>query len=104
MTPELRGLIAILRGGNPRWLAFIVERIRAAYTLPPGENRATPIGLADPVRPGKGRRNKSKLDLSFSPFSKRPELDCLRVPQFPKKNFVQERGRKRRYPIVLRVL
>ncbi|KAG2293038.1 hypothetical protein Bca52824_039707 [Brassica carinata] len=30
----------------------------AAYTLPPGENRATPIGLAAPVRPGKGRRNK----------------------------------------------
>ncbi|KAF2534827.1 hypothetical protein F2Q70_00029768 [Brassica cretica] len=35
-----------------------IERIRAAYTLPPGENRATPIGLADPVRPGKDHRNK----------------------------------------------
>ncbi|KAH0893006.1 hypothetical protein HID58_055435, partial [Brassica napus] len=31
-----------------------------AYTLPPGENRATPIGLAAPVRPGKGRRNKRR--------------------------------------------
>ncbi|KAG2266378.1 hypothetical protein Bca52824_073457 [Brassica carinata] len=37
---------------------LLSERIRAAYTLPPGENRATPIGLADPVRPGKGHRNK----------------------------------------------
>ncbi|KAF2584561.1 hypothetical protein F2Q70_00036475 [Brassica cretica] len=35
-----------------------MARIRAAYGLPPGENRATPIGLAAPVRPGKGRRNK----------------------------------------------
>ena len=61
MTPELRGLIATLQRGNPRWLAFTVDRIRAAYALPPGENRATPIGLANPVRPGKGRRNKSNL-------------------------------------------
>ncbi|KAF3600688.1 hypothetical protein F2Q69_00036978 [Brassica cretica] len=58
MTPELRGLSDTLRRGNPRWLAFTVDRIRAAYALLPGENRVTPIGLAAPVRPGKGRRNK----------------------------------------------
>ncbi|KAF2614065.1 hypothetical protein F2Q70_00011982 [Brassica cretica] len=61
MTFELRGLIATLRRGNPRWLAFTVERIRAAYALPPGKNCATPIGLAAPVRPGKGRQNKKVL-------------------------------------------
>ncbi|KAH0883799.1 LOW QUALITY PROTEIN: hypothetical protein HID58_059895, partial [Brassica napus] len=59
MTPELRGLIATLRG-NPRWLAFTAERIQAAYALPPGENRATPVG---PVAP-KGHRAKSKLIFS----------------------------------------
>ncbi|KAG2282476.1 hypothetical protein Bca52824_053696 [Brassica carinata] len=58
MTPELRGLSDTLRRGNPRWLAFTVDRIRAAYALLPGENRVTPIGLAAPVRPGKGCRNK----------------------------------------------
>ncbi|KAF3589010.1 hypothetical protein F2Q69_00030193 [Brassica cretica] len=58
MTPELRGLIATLHRGNPRWLEFTVERIRATYSLPPGKNRATPIGLAAPIRPGRGRRNK----------------------------------------------
>ena len=63
MTPELRGLIATLRTGNPRWLAFTVVRIKAAYALPPGENRATPIGSVVPVRPRKGHRDKSKLTL-----------------------------------------
>ncbi|KAF3572646.1 hypothetical protein F2Q69_00059576 [Brassica cretica] len=58
MTPELRGLIATLRRGSPRWLAFTKDRIRAAYALPQGGNRATPIGPAVPVRPGKGRGNK----------------------------------------------
>ncbi|KAF2574904.1 hypothetical protein F2Q70_00004566 [Brassica cretica] len=58
ITPELHGLIATLRRGSPRWLAFTIDRIRGAYALPPGENRATPIGPAAPVRPGKGRRNK----------------------------------------------
>ncbi|KAG2281379.1 hypothetical protein Bca52824_052599 [Brassica carinata] len=61
MTPELRGLIATLRRGSPQWLAFTVDRIRAAYTLPPGEKRATPVGSVVPIRPGKGRRDKSKL-------------------------------------------
>ncbi|KAF3536996.1 hypothetical protein F2Q69_00022711 [Brassica cretica] len=42
MTPELRGLMATLRRGNPRWLAFTHDRIRTAYALPPGVNRATP--------------------------------------------------------------
>ncbi|XP_048613261.1 uncharacterized protein LOC125587140 [Brassica napus] len=58
MSPELRGLIATLQRGSPRWLAFTVDRIRTAYALPPGENRVIPIGLAAPVRPGKGRCNK----------------------------------------------
>ncbi|KAF3513952.1 hypothetical protein F2Q69_00001596 [Brassica cretica] len=49
MTPELRGLIATLRQGSPRWLLFTVDLIRAAYALPPGENRATPVGPAVPV-------------------------------------------------------
>ncbi|XP_048599731.1 uncharacterized protein LOC125579878 [Brassica napus] len=57
MTPELRGLIVTLRRGNPQWLAFTIERIRAAYALPPGQNCATPIGPAAPVRPGRGRRD-----------------------------------------------
>ncbi|KAF2616759.1 hypothetical protein F2Q68_00039914 [Brassica cretica] len=60
MTPELRGLIATLRRGSPRWLAFTVDRIRAAYALPPDGNRATPIGPAAPIRPGKGHRNKRR--------------------------------------------
>ena len=84
MTPELHGLIATLRRGNPRWLAFTVDQIGAAYALAPGENRATPTGLAAPVRLEKGRRNKSKLIFLFSSFSKRSELDCLSVPQFSK--------------------
>ena len=46
-----------------------------AYALPPGENRATPIGLAAPVRPGKGHQNKSTLFFFFN----RPKLDCLRA-------------------------
>ncbi|KAF3523947.1 hypothetical protein F2Q69_00047903 [Brassica cretica] len=58
MNPELHGLIATLRRGSPRWLTFTVDQIRAAYALPLGGNRATPIGLAALVRPGKGRRNK----------------------------------------------
>ncbi|KAG2296619.1 hypothetical protein Bca52824_043288 [Brassica carinata] len=58
MTPELRGLIATLRRGSPRWLSFTVYRIRAAYALPPGENCATPVGPAIPVRPEKGHRNE----------------------------------------------
>ncbi|KAF3539402.1 hypothetical protein F2Q69_00020375 [Brassica cretica] len=35
-----------------------IDRIRAAYTLPPGEKRATPVGSVVPIRPGKGRRDK----------------------------------------------
>ncbi|XP_013623915.1 uncharacterized protein LOC106383880 [Brassica napus] len=58
MTPELRGLISTLRRGSPRWLSFTVDQIRAAYALPPGENCATPVGPAVPVRPEKGRRSE----------------------------------------------
>ena len=68
MTLELHRLIATLRRGNPRWLAFTIDQIRAAYALPPGENRATPVGLVVPLRPGKGRRNKSKLILLLLSF------------------------------------
>ncbi|XP_048619866.1 uncharacterized protein LOC106354951 [Brassica napus] len=58
MTPELRGLMATLRRGSPRWLAFTHDRIRTAYALPPGVNRATPVALVAPVQPKKGRGNK----------------------------------------------
>ncbi|KAH0903197.1 hypothetical protein HID58_042700 [Brassica napus] len=40
------------------WASTLLDRIRAVYALPPGENRATPTGPAVPIRPGKGRRNK----------------------------------------------
>ncbi|KAH0880005.1 hypothetical protein HID58_067399 [Brassica napus] len=73
MTPELLGLIATLRRGSPRWLAFTIDRIRAAYALPPGENRATPVG---PVRMSTRRS----------------------IPQIC---FVQGRRRRMCYPIVL---
>ncbi|KAH0939109.1 hypothetical protein HID58_006570 [Brassica napus] len=67
MTPELHGLIATLRRGNPRWLAFTVDQIGAAYALAPGENRATPTGLAAPVRLEKGRRNKRAREREVLP-------------------------------------
>ncbi|WZZ32811.1 hypothetical protein YC2023_016212 [Brassica napus] len=79
MTPELRGLIATLRWDSPRWLALTVDRIRAAYALPPGENRATPVGSVVPVRPGKGHRDKSKLI-----FFCLGRFECLCVAQFAK--------------------
>ncbi|WZY77880.1 hypothetical protein YC2023_024264 [Brassica napus] len=53
MTPDLRGLIATLQRGNPQWLAFTVDRIRAACALPPGENRATLFGLQIPFDQGR---------------------------------------------------
>ncbi|KAF3520401.1 hypothetical protein DY000_02061986 [Brassica cretica] len=67
MTLELRGLITTLRRGNPRWLAFTVDRIKTAYALPPGENCATPIGSVVPVRPGKGRRDKRAREKELLP-------------------------------------
>ncbi|WZZ29442.1 hypothetical protein YC2023_012843 [Brassica napus] len=62
MTPELRGLMATLRRGSPRWLAFTHDRIRTAYALSPGVNRATHVTLVAPVRPKKGRCNKRKKE------------------------------------------
>ncbi|XP_013630145.1 PREDICTED: uncharacterized protein LOC106335987 [Brassica oleracea var. oleracea] len=62
MTPELRGLMATLRRGSPRWLAFTHDRIRTAYALPLGVNRATHVALVAPVRPKKGRGNKRKKE------------------------------------------
>ncbi|KAH0899586.1 hypothetical protein HID58_049154 [Brassica napus] len=62
MTPELRGLMATLRRGSPRWLAFTHDRIRTAYALPSGVNRATHVALVAPVRPKKGRGNKRKRE------------------------------------------
>ncbi|KAF3527275.1 hypothetical protein DY000_02037505 [Brassica cretica] len=67
MTPKLRGLIATLRRGNPRWLAFTAERIQATYALPPGENRATPVGPVVPVRPEKGHRAKRAREKEVLP-------------------------------------
>ncbi|KAG2283620.1 hypothetical protein Bca52824_054840 [Brassica carinata] len=66
MTPELRGLMATLRRGSPRWLAFTHDRIRTAYALPSGVNRATHVALVAPVRPKKGRGNKSNELRKFS--------------------------------------
>ena len=60
MTLELHGLMATLQRGSPRWLAFILT----AYALPSGVNRATHVALVAPVRPKKGRGNKSKLSFS----------------------------------------
>ncbi|KAG2270347.1 hypothetical protein Bca52824_064902 [Brassica carinata] len=62
MTPKLCGLMAPLRRGSPRWLTFTHARIRTAYALPPGVNRATPVALVVPVRPKKGRGNKRKKE------------------------------------------
>ena len=36
MSPELQGMIEVLRRGRPLWLAFNAERIRATYALPSG--------------------------------------------------------------------
>ncbi|KAH0901675.1 LOW QUALITY PROTEIN: hypothetical protein HID58_041178 [Brassica napus] len=55
MTLELRGLIATLR--------------RAAYAIPPGENRATPVGPVVPVRPKKGHRVKRAREKEALPDS-----------------------------------
>ncbi|KAJ4872862.1 Uncharacterized protein Rs2_45469 [Raphanus sativus] len=44
-TPELRGLISALRRGKCSWDSFTLERVRAAYALPPGVNRAVPVAL-----------------------------------------------------------
>ncbi|KAF2550716.1 hypothetical protein F2Q68_00036059 [Brassica cretica] len=62
LSPELHGLMATLRRGSPRRLAFTHDRIRTAYALPPGVNRATHVALVAPVRPKKGRGNKSKKE------------------------------------------
>ncbi|XP_048620156.1 uncharacterized protein LOC125590583 [Brassica napus] len=62
MTPELCGLMATLRRGSPRWLAFTHDRIRTDYALPPGVNRAAHVALVAPVRPKKGRGNKRKKE------------------------------------------
>ena len=77
-----------------------MARIRAAYGLPPGENQATPIGLAAPVRPGKGRRNKRKL-IFFLFFFENIRARLFACSSILQICFVQERGRRRRYPIIL---
>ena len=82
MNPELHGLIATLRRGSPRWLSFTVDQIRAAYALPPGENCATPVGPAVPVRPEKGRRSESKLIFLLLFFFGRIQMSARRsIPQ-----------------------
>ncbi|KAH0879280.1 hypothetical protein HID58_066674 [Brassica napus] len=62
MTPKLCRLMAPLRRGSPRWLAFTHDRIQTAYALPLGVNRATPVALVVPIRPKKGRGNKRKKE------------------------------------------
>ncbi|KAF2532330.1 hypothetical protein F2Q70_00033006 [Brassica cretica] len=62
MSPELRGLMETLRRGSTRWLSFTPERIRAAYALLPGVNRATHVALVAHVRPKRGRGTKRKKD------------------------------------------
>ncbi|KAL0721690.1 hypothetical protein Bca4012_036289 [Brassica carinata] len=59
MTLELPGMIEVLRRGSPRWLAFTPERIRAAYALPPGQNRTPSVELAVQVCPRVIRRHKT---------------------------------------------
>ncbi|XP_056853505.1 uncharacterized protein LOC130502725 [Raphanus sativus] len=58
MTPELRGLILALRRGQCNWGSFTPERVRAAYALPPGVNRAVPVALAEPIRPRRDQKEK----------------------------------------------
>ncbi|KAH0862628.1 hypothetical protein HID58_079839, partial [Brassica napus] len=70
ITPELHGLISTQRRGNPQWLAFTVDRIRAAYALPPG-----------------------KIELTL--------LVWLLLFDQGRVVVTKERGRRRRYPIIL---
>ncbi|KAF3571096.1 hypothetical protein F2Q69_00059577 [Brassica cretica] len=70
MNPELHGLISTQRRGNPQWLAFTVDRIRAAYALPPG-----------------------KIELTL--------LVWLLLFDQGRVGVTKERGRRRRYPIIL---
>ncbi|KAL0863315.1 hypothetical protein Bca101_042433 [Brassica carinata] len=67
MTLELPGMIEVLRRGSPRWLAFTPERIRAAYALPPGQNRTPSVELAVQVCPRVIRRHKRVRSPEASP-------------------------------------
>ncbi|KAL0885846.1 hypothetical protein Bca101_009829 [Brassica carinata] len=63
LTPELKGMMAVLRRGDPRWLDFNPAQIQHAYTLSPGKNRAPPLALAVPMRPNRAcqtRKPKEK--------------------------------------------
>ncbi|XP_048604758.1 uncharacterized protein LOC125582223 [Brassica napus] len=96
MTPELRGLIATLRWDSPRWLALTVDRIRAAYALPPGENRATPVGSVVPVRPGKDSNVFASLNS--------PNMFCSRASEkevLPDRPDESSKGGARRAPNTL---
>ncbi|XP_018459168.1 meiosis-specific protein ASY2-like [Raphanus sativus] len=57
-TPELRGLISALRRGKCSWDSFTLERVRAAYALPPGVNHVVLVALAEPIRPRKDQKDK----------------------------------------------
>ncbi|KAF3599467.1 hypothetical protein F2Q69_00035505 [Brassica cretica] len=73
-------------------MARIYRRSNSAvYALPPGENRAAPVGPAVAVRLGKGLRNKSKLIFLLLSFLERFEGLC--VAQFLK--YVSFRGREK---------
>lgn len=64
-TLELRGLISALRRGECHWGSFTLERVRAAYSLSPGVNRAVPVPLAEPIRPRRDQRIKVSYFLVF---------------------------------------
>lgn len=59
MTPQLRGMIEVLRRGHPQWLTFNPTRIRAAYAFPPEQGQGPPVKLVDLVSPGRARKSKS---------------------------------------------
>ena len=44
MLDEIRGLIGVLRRGRSNWSSFDQTRIRAAFAMPEGTNRASLVG------------------------------------------------------------
>ncbi|KAL0695932.1 hypothetical protein Bca4012_063112 [Brassica carinata] len=75
-TPEVKGMIEVLRRNDPQCSHFDLARVTAAYALPPGQNRAPPLELVIPIRQSrirKSQRNKdgesSSEDVEASPES-----------------------------------
>ncbi|KAL0886155.1 hypothetical protein Bca101_010138 [Brassica carinata] len=66
-TPEVKGMIEVLRQNNPQWSHFDLAWVMAAYALPPGQNRAPPLELVIPNRPSRIRKSqRNKVDESSS--------------------------------------